>query len=111
MLSRFALIALLLLGAGWPPSNWLSGTPTIGACGTGSPTVTAGSTNGSGSVTTGTVTTSCSINFSATLAAPPTCVVSSSSSAIGLGWSTSTSALTVVLSASLGGGKISYLCW
>lgn len=48
--------------------------PTMGACGT-TPTLTAGSTDSAGEITTGTTTTSCVLNFGSTKANPPFCIV------------------------------------
>lgn len=87
-----------------------AGTPAVSSCGT-NPVLSSGAGNDRGVITIGTgVVTACTLSFSATLAAAPTCVISSSNSAIGLGWSTSTTALTIAMSASLAGGAVSYMC-
>lgn len=89
----------------------MSGTPTLGTCGSG-PTLSSDSTDYAGTITVGTgVVTSCAVNFSATQATAPACVVSPSLATVSAGVSTTTSALTVGLSLTLGGGKIFYHCF
>src|SRR5437016_5010570 len=55
-----------------------SGTPTLGACGT-TPSLSATASNNFGTINVGSgVVTSCTLNFSNTLASVPSCVVSTS---------------------------------
>lgn len=88
------------------------GTPTAGTCGT-SPSIVAGSTDGAGSINIGTgVVTNCAVNFSATLSATPTCVITTNSTTTVPAITTlTTSVLTVGLSVSLPSGKISWICF
>lgn len=53
--------------------------PAVSSCGTGSPTVTALSTDRSGSVTTGTAATACTITFGPGFTNAPNCQVTGSS--------------------------------
>jgi hypothetical protein len=86
----------------------LSGTPTVSSCGT-SPSVSGD--NGSGIITVGSGVSvlSCTLSFSATLSAAPVCIAVPNS-AISLGVSTSTTALTITMALTLGDGKIFYVC-
>jgi hypothetical protein len=90
--------------------------PTVATCGTGSPTVTTGSTDTRGSVTTGTAATACTITFKgnagAGFATAPFCVVSDNSLTINASV-TSTSTTTLVLGLSgvgLTSGVVTWHC-
>jgi hypothetical protein len=85
------------------------GTPTVATCGT-SPSVAG--TDGAGVITTGSGTvTACTLNFSATLGAAPSCIVTTNSATITPAiTSVSTSALVLALSLTLTSGKIYYHC-
>ncbi len=87
------------------------GTPTVSACGS-APAGNVTGTDTAGTIAVGGgVVTSCQLNFSTTLSAAPPCVVSPWSTVIIGGPSSVTaSALIVGLSASLGGGTITYFC-
>ena len=88
-----------------------SGAPSLGACGVG-PSLSANAHDGWGTINVGTgVVTTCTLNFSTTLGGAPTCLVSTSATAVTAGIGTSTTALTVSLSLSLGSGTIFYLCF
>lgn len=85
------------------------GTPTVATCGT-SPSVAG--TDGAGVITTGSGTvTACTLNFSATLGAAPSCILATSATTITPAiTSVSTSALVIGLSLTLTSGKIYYHC-
>lgn len=87
------------------------GTPTLSSCGTGA-TLTANSTNRSGTINVGTgVVLSCTVNFQPTQAGTPSCTVTPWSVGVTGGvTSISPSQLVIGLSLTLGGGKISYNC-
>jgi hypothetical protein len=71
--------------------------PAASACGT-SPTVTAGSSDTAGSVTTGTTATGCVITFNKAYTNAPFCTVNDAPAAVTLtSYSVSTSALTLVM--------------
>jgi hypothetical protein len=85
----------LILGSG---GFTATGTiPTV--TGTGTPTITTGSTDTAGEVTGGTLATSIVITFAAAKTNAPFCVVTSQSSATGFAYSISTTAITISLSA------------
>lgn len=83
-------------------------TTVLGSCGT-SPTLSAGSNDMAGEVTTGTSTTSCVVSFANTHTSAPKCVVTPQASSAGFGYTISTTALTVVATA-LGGIVFDYVC-
>jgi hypothetical protein len=83
--------------------------PTVSSCGTGTPTISTGSSDVRGSVTTGTAATSCTITFQTAWIVAPFCVVSANSAvAIGSGVP-STTAFTTTMAA-LSGGVITWIC-
>lgn len=86
-----------------------SGTPTVSSCGT-SPSVAG--TDGVGVITTGSGTvTTCTLNFSATLQAAPSCVVVTSATSVTPAVTSASNAAVVVgLSSTLTSGKIYYRC-
>lgn len=89
----------------------MAGTPALSSCGT-TPTLAAGSTDYAGTINVGSgVTTACTLSFSATMTNAPACIVSTSLTTVTAGVTTSTSAMTVGMSLTLGGGKISYVCF
>jgi hypothetical protein len=81
--------------------------PTVS--GTGTPTITTGSTDTAGEVTGGTLATSIVITFAAAKANAPFCVVTSQSAATNFAYTISTSAITVSLAA-LTGEIVDYHC-
>jgi hypothetical protein len=83
-------------------------TVSVTSCGTGSPTVT-GSDNG-GVITAGTVATTCTLNFASKWNYAPSCVVTSRTASIAVGYSVTTSTLTVT-NAALGADVIDYHCY
>ncbi len=86
------------------------GTPNVSSCG-GSPSLASGSTDDAGQINVGTgVVLTCQLNWSATMAAAPFCIVGTNLSTLTVGWTTDTAKLSVTVSATLGGGKIYYLC-
>lgn len=94
-------------------SSSQSTLPTVASCGTGSPTVTAASSDLRGSVTTGTAATSCTITFkgSPAFASAPFCVVSGSSTvSFAAVTSTSTTTLVLGISAAVTGDVITWHC-
>lgn len=107
------LCAALVFAATGQTANYShstsDGTPTVATCGT-SPSVAG--TDGAGIITTGSGTvTACTLNFSGTLAAAPSCILSTSATTITPAiTSVSTSALVIGLSLTLTSGKIYYQC-
>jgi peptidoglycan hydrolase-like protein with peptidoglycan-binding domain len=83
--------------------------PTISTCGT-SPSVVGN--NMAGTVTIGSgIVTACTVTFASSFSATPTCVVTTSSGSISVGvTSLSSSAFTAGFSATLGSGKLYYIC-
>lgn len=84
-----------------------SASPTISACGTGSPT--ASGSDSFGSAIAGTVATSCVINFGTTWGAAPSCSVSSNTAISSLTVATSTTQLTITGTA-LNGDALTWVC-
>ena len=83
------------------------GTPT---CGSGCASITSGSIDVRGSATTGTLANSMVVNFSTTLASVPFCTVSGSTTTATIGYTATTSALTINLSSGLTGDVITWIC-
>lgn len=83
---------------------------TVGSCGT-TPTITGNDTRGTVTVGTGTVT-SCVVTFNSSFGSAPYCVTtwSGSASAIGMGVTSTTAALTINFSANAAGLKVNYYC-
>ena len=83
---------------------------TVGSCGT-SPTISGNDTKGAVTVGSG-ATTSCTVTFNSAFASAPICVVTwrGSASTIGVGVTTTTSALTVNFSADAQGLSFNYMC-
>lgn len=83
--------------------------PTVGTCGTGSPTVSG--TDVKGVITTGTAATACTLTFGATWTAIPVCIaITSSTTALPSISAISTTSVTFTLAAALTGGQIYYHC-
>jgi hypothetical protein len=80
---------------------------SVTSCGTGSPSVT-GSDNG-GVITAGTVATTCTLNFASAWTYLPSCVVTSRTASIVVGYSVTTSTL-VITNATLGADVIDFRC-
>jgi hypothetical protein len=101
---------LMYINGNWTCSSSAAGQPGSGnmTCGSG-PSVAGSDFIGTISVGTG-VVTSCVMPFSRTLSAAPTCVISTNSASVAGGVTTATTSLTIALSATLGGGKIFYMC-
>lgn len=92
-----------------PGNTFMSGViPTVS--GTGTPSIAAGSTDLSGEVTGGTLATSVVITFSSTKANIPFCAVTSQSAVASFGYTISTTAITVSVTAT-SGEKIDYVCF
>lgn len=84
-------------------------TPIVSSCGTGSPTLTGD--DQTGTVTTGTAATSCTVTFSKAYRNTPTCNFNDNSSTIpGDISSISTTQVTFALGAGLSGGSLYYQC-
>lgn len=101
---------LMYINGSWTCSSSAAGAPLSGSmtCGVG-PSVAGSDFIGVITVGTG-VVTSCTMPFSRTLASAPTCVISTNNASVAGGVTTSTTSLVVALSATLGGGKIYYIC-
>lgn len=82
--------------------------PSVSSCGTGTPTVTAGSSDRRGSITTGTAATSCTTTFATAFATAPFCHVSANS-AVAIGYTSTTTTITFTMAA-LTGGVITWIC-
>lgn len=80
-------------------------TPT----GTGSPTMTAGSTDSAGEVTGGTSATSIIITFASTKSTAPFCTVTPQTQILAFAYTISTTAITITQTATTG-QKIDYIC-
>jgi hypothetical protein len=86
-----------------------SGTqPTVGSCGT-TPKINAGSTDMVGSITWSGAATTCAVNFSHTFGTAPFCFAETSGASFAE-FSTSTSAMSWTLNASLTGGTLQWFC-
>lgn len=85
------------------------GKPAVSACGTGSPAIDAHATDFSGTVTTGTVSTTCTVTFAVAYTSWNHCRITSQSSISGLAYTYSLSAITVTASV-LGGDNFDYSC-
>jgi hypothetical protein len=84
--------------------------PTVSSCGTGSPAVTAGSTDVAGAVTVGTSATACTISFKQSYASAPFCVLSDITVRADLtSYTISTSALTLTMTSN-SGDVVDYIC-
>ena len=85
-----------------------AGTPT---CGTGCSSINSGSTDSVGSMVTGTVLTSATINWSTTLSYTPVCTISDNSTAVIADISAiGTTSMTVTFSSSISSVTVYYLC-
>lgn len=83
--------------------------PTLSTCGTGSPTITGD--DQTGTITTGTAATACTMTFSKAYQQTPVCNFNDDSSTIpGDVSSISTTAITFALGAGLSGGHLYYSC-
>ena len=84
--------------------------PTIGTCGTGSPTVTAGSTDVAGSFTTGTTATACTLTFKIAYATAPFCVATDITTLSRLtSYTVSTTAIVATMTSN-SGDVVHYIC-
>lgn len=83
-------------------------TTALGTCGTSS-TLKAGSNDMSGEVTVAGSSASCALNFANTHTAAPNCIVTEQGTTAAFGYSSSTTALTVVAT-SLTGVTFDYFC-
>lgn len=89
-------------------NNSSTGTPVVSSCGTGSPSIDSKANDKSGTVTAGTIATTCTITFASANATFTHCRVFSEG-VTGLGYTYTNSAITVTASV-LGGGKFDYDC-
>lgn len=78
--------------------------------GTGTPTITAGSTDTAGEVVGGTLATSVVISFSGTKTNAPFCTVTPQTQVAAFAYTISTTAITITLTATTG-EKIDYVCF
>lgn len=87
-------------------------TTTLSGCGTGSPTISAGSTDNDGKITEGTTATGCTMTFKATYTNSPfcTCTANSAGAAAACDASGSTATSLVIVNASATGDVIVYHC-
>lgn len=86
---------------------FLGTIPTV--TGTGTPAITAGSTDTAGEVTGGTLATSIVITFAAAKTNAPFCVVTAQTQVAAFAYAISTTAITITLTATTG-QKIDYIC-
>ena len=103
-----ALLLLLLLPTS-ALAQFKSGTPVLSSCGT-SPAITGNNLFGVITLGTGTVTGSTATFSAAWPTTAPACTASSNSTTALLGLTTTKAAMTIALSVSLPGGKITYYC-
>lgn len=98
-------------GSAFPvaPFGMPVGTPT---CGTGctSITTTPPSTNTRGSATSGTSVTSITVNFSGTMPSTPVCDVGSNETSAVVGYSVSTTAITITTAAAITTKVFTWIC-
>lgn len=87
--------------------SYIGTIPTV--TGTGTPTITAGSTDSSGEITGGALATSIVISFSTTKTNAPFCVVTPQTQVAAFAYSISTTAITITLTATTG-ESIDYHC-
>lgn len=93
----------------------LTGTPTLSACGGGSPAMAAGSSSLSGNIGVGTATGSCTMTFATLATGTPgfvsqnRCMFQSTQTMTGFAYTYSLTAATITGSA-LGGDSIDYRC-
>jgi hypothetical protein len=99
----------LLLKAGTQHLSYGGSAPAVSACGTGSPAIDAHATDESGTVTIGTVATSCTITFAKAFTSFNHCRITSQTTVSGLAYSYTLSAITLSASV-LGGDLIDYNC-
>lgn len=92
-------------------NNNSTSAPAVSACGTGSPAIDANANNKSGTVTAGTVATTCTITFAGTgYSTWDHCrVTAQGEGTVNASYSYTTTAITVTAGA-LGGAKIDYDC-
>lgn len=84
--------------------------PTIGSCGTGSPAVTAGSTDVAGAATTGASATGCTISFKIAYTNAPFCVAQDITNVSHLtSYTISTSAITLTMTSNTG-DVVNWIC-
>jgi hypothetical protein len=86
----------------------LGGAPTVTACGGGSPAVTGTDSGGMIQVGTGVIGT-CTLNFSTTYSAAPSCTISPNVVLAVLAWTMTTSTM-VITATSLTSVKIAFAC-
>lgn len=85
-------------------------TPTISSCGTGTPTLSTNSNDVTGTVTTGTAATACTITFASAYSSAPSVVVSGASTiSFAAVTAISTTAFTVGISGAVTGDNITYI--
>lgn len=87
--------------------SYIGTTPVV--TGTGTPTITTGSTDAAGEVTGGTLATSIVITFATAKTNAPFCVVTSQTQVAAFSYTTSTTAITITLTATTG-ESIDYHC-
>lgn len=85
--------------------------PTIGTCGGGTPTVTAGSTDVAGSFTTGTTATACTLTFKIAYTTAPFCVAQDITATVRLlSYTVSTTAIVATMTSN-SGDVVHYICY
>ncbi len=89
-------------------ATWSGVIPVV--TGTGTPTIATGSTDTAGEVTGGTLATSIVITFSVAKTNAPFCTVTSQSALASFGYTISTTAITISLTATTG-EKVNYVCF
>lgn len=92
----------------YPANAFYTGTIPV-VTGTGTPTITLGSTDAAGEITSGTSATSVIITFSAVKANAPFCVVTPQTQLVAFAYTISTAAITITMTAATG-EKIDYFC-
>jgi hypothetical protein len=87
-----------------------STAPVLSACGTGSPSLSTDSNDTYGTITAGTVATTCTLTFGTARQTGTHCTVTSQTASIAISYTESLSAL-VITNAALGGDKVDYSCF
>lgn len=93
----------------WGHQNTKGTAPGVSACGTGAPALDGNATDHSGTITFGTVATTCTLTFSIAYTNDPHCTVTAQANALAISYTHTNTAL-VITGAVLGGGKADYIC-
>jgi hypothetical protein len=90
-------------------SFFSSGVPALTSCGTGSPTVRAGSTDVAGELTEGTSAAGCTLTFKVAYGTAPYCTVTSQTQLAAFTYAVATGTI-IITNTSTSGDKINWVC-